>query len=231
MPRIPDPALRERSALAGDAWLLTAGLVGLFFAFDLAVFWVGDRVGAPPVLMEAVSSLTFLTCIVAGAFVALRMHGRRADWMAAAGGLIGVPLGGAVVAVLAMLVGGVSWVLSPLVKSEFIVPVVFLCLAGAALVAVTIWLIRDAWRDLKAETAVHRGLDIARIVALLSVVILGGASVYTLVAQFGSEAGEAIIFAMFAGIVSAAVATTADVFSGFMAARRASASGGAVGPA
>jgi hypothetical protein len=183
-------------------------------------------VGDAAVISAATVALGPLSLIV-GPAAAWYLHGRRIDGAAAMSGLLGLVGGvvsvGGLYAVLVALSGGFA---QPGESEDFTGGLILLGVASAVLLAVLIVLDIGAVRDLRASRREHVRLDIVRLVVTL--VLVGGmvAVVVVQTSNPASEVGDAGVFALMAGAISA-VATLIGTL--LYAARRGR--DGAAGPA
>jgi hypothetical protein len=165
--------------------------------------------------------------LIIGPAAAWYLHGRRIDRAVVLSGLLGL-LGGAVsVGVLyfglVALTGGFARTGD---SEDFTGGLILLAVASAVLLAVLIALDVGAVRDLQASRRKHVRLDMVRLIATL--VLVGGTAAITVVqvTNPASEVGDAGVFALMAGAVSA---VTTYIATKLHDARRKR--DGAVGPA
>ena len=90
--------------------------------------------------------------------------------------------------------------MSSVSSSEFGGLIAVLVLVGAAFVALLVWLVADGVHDLPLSRRVHLRLDVVRFIAVAVLVIFAiGVALWT-ARHPGDESGEAIIFAVMAGV-------------------------------
>lgn len=218
----------SRVELAGDAFLITAGTFGLFTALSLAIFSLAglSPLGTPPktvreTALMAVVSVLSLAGTVAGPVLAWVLHGRRIDPTAVSSALAGFLVGGgAIWAVLMLLVAVASLVAKLFTSWEFAGPVVALAIVSAAAVALVVWLDVGAVRDLSSSRREHVRLDVARLASTVVVVAFAAVVVLTMRTDPENEAGA---FILAAGVFAGAGMAMTDWIVGFLARRRVSA--------
>jgi len=205
---------RDHALLIGDGWLLTAGAMSLAMAL---LFGLQAALGAggDGLVLALGSNVLLLAGGVGGILATWLLHGRRIDLPTVIGGLVGSALGGLVIPVVAGLSFVFGLALSPFTSWEFAGPVAMLVVVSAALLALTVWLLIDAVRDLGAQRT-HVRLDGARAAAALAFVVLSAVCVYLIFAQPGPEQGEAFIWAMAGGAIGAGVVAGADAANALM---------------
>jgi hypothetical protein len=210
---------RERGVLAGDACLLTAAAFGLVMGVLALTFArEGEPAGTWVSLLSAVLSLVV---VILGPLVAWRLHGRHLTGIAVLGAVIGGFVGSNVVGILVMLVfAPLGWLVSQVGGSELAGLILMVVVVGAAFAALMAWLVADGVRDLSLSRRAHLRLDVLRLISTAVMVVFAiGVWLWTS-AHPGDESGEAIIFAMFAGMSAAIVVTGAEVGTSLAARRK-----------
>ena len=92
-------------------------------------------------------------------------------------------------------------------------PIAMLVVVSAAFVALVLWLVADAIRDLAPDRRAHPQIDILRLVSTAILVPLCvGVAVWT-ANHPGDESGEALIFALVAGIGGALAVLGAEALT------------------
>ena len=224
------PLKRPHAALIADSCLLTAGalaalgLPGLLFV-GLGLIRVTENGPGPDVLstvLAGFASMLLNAAIIVGPLSAWLLHGRRVSWVAVLGAVLGVVVAVIVLVPLTLLAVFVGTAVAPLASWEFAGPVAILAVVAAAFVALTVTLDVDAARDLVPTRRAHRRLDIARIVATVALIAFVAVSVWLGFAKPASEAGEAGIFAFYAGAGGAVIVAVADAITTFVERREAS---------
>jgi drug/metabolite transporter (DMT)-like permease len=213
---------RERGTLAGDACLVTAAAFGLVMG-ALALTFMPE--GEPPedtTWVQLLSAVLSLAVVIVGPLVAWRLHGRPLTWIAVLGAVVGGFVLGNVVGILVMLVFvPLVWLVSSVSSSEFGGLIAVLVLVGAAFVALLVWLVADGVRDLPLSRRVHLRLDVVRFISVAVLVIFAiGVALWT-ARHPGDESGEAIIFAVMAGVGAAMIVTGAEAATSLAAQKKA----------
>ena len=211
---------KERGALAGDACLVTAAAFGLVTG-ALALTFMPE--GDPPEDMTWVqlfSAVLSLAVVIVGPLVAWRLHGRRLTWMAVLGAVVGGFVLGNVVALLAAVVlVPLVWLVTS-VSTEIAGLVAVVVVIGGAFVALLVWLVVDGVRDLSPSRREHPRLDVVRFISVaVPVVFAIGVGIWT-ARNPGDESGEAILFAMMAGVGAAMIVTGAEAATSLAAQRK-----------
>jgi len=202
---------KERGALAGDACLVTAAAFGLTMGV-IALTFMPE--GDPPEVttwVQLFSAMFSLAVVIVGPLIAWRLHGRRLTWMAVLGAVVGGFVIGNVVGMLAAVV------LVPLVLlvtsvsgSEIAGLVAVVVVFGGAFVALLVWLVVDGVRDLSPSRREHPRLDVVRLISAAVLVVFAiGVGIWT-ARNPGDESGEAILFAIMAGVGAAMIVTGAE---------------------
>jgi hypothetical protein len=142
--------------------------------------------------------------LVIGPAAAWYLHGRRMDGAAVLSGLLGL-LGGmlSVVALYFGLVALTGGFAQRGDSEDFTGGLILLGVACAVLLAVLVALDIGALRDLRASRRKHVRLDIVRLIVTLVLVVGTAAVVVVQTMNPASEAGDAGVFALMAGAVSA----------------------------
>jgi hypothetical protein len=212
------PGGRFFSAVAGDAFLLSAAMFSLVMAVAGGIMYLGGLigpdgpVGAVGQVVSATSSLLGLVAIVGGPVVAWRLHGRDFSSAMIAGVALGVvATAGAVVAIAVLLpltVSGIARLIGSQISAMFIALGV---LAVSALIVI-VRLDFDAVRDMAPSRNEHRRIDVVRLAA--TAVLVGySIGVAALVATNpASEIGEAIPFTIIAGSIAGLVTAVTDMW-------------------
>jgi hypothetical protein len=167
------------------------------------------------------SAVLGLAVMILGPLVAWRLHGRRLTWIAVLGAVIGGFVGTNVAGMLVMLVfAPLGWLVSWAGGSEIAGLIVMVVVLGVAFVALAVWLVADGVRDLSPSRREHPRLDVLRVssAAVLVVFAIGVALWSSGRPEDGS--GEAVIFAMFAGMGAALTVTGAEVATSLAARRK-----------
>jgi hypothetical protein len=204
---------RDRALLIGDGFALTATTFAASIAVGLGL-WV--LLGSPgSSAFFALTNVVLMFAGGAGGIVATwLLHGRRITAAAVIGAIAGAAAGGLAVPLVAALSYLVGLPLSLMTTWEFAGPVATLGIVSLAFVALFVWLVVDAVRDLGPARREHVRLDIARIVAAVLFAIYVGVVLVQAFAQPGAEMGEAIIFALAAGPSGAMAVAGADFATG-----------------
>ena len=210
------PSRRSRAVLAADGCLLTAGAFGLGTALSFAIdslagvgpAGIGTAGGAGTVIMT-ISWLIGVAGFFVGPPLAWVLHGRRVDWVASLGAVAGYVIGGAAVYAATMLAALVTWLVFLATGSELGGAVAFLAVTMLALLALAVWLSVDAARDLSPRRREHVGLDIARLLAAVSVIGFS-VGVYAVTTAEGAFDPEALAFVLAAGVAGGVVVAAAD---------------------
>jgi hypothetical protein len=206
---------RDRLDLVGDALLLTSaafclvtGLTGLLFA----------PTGVPEPGTEwatAIGSLLSMAVVVVIPVLVWLLHGRRLSGMAVLGGAVGAFSTGLVFMAVAMLSALLGLIVSPFTQSEFAGPVAMLVLASAGFVAVVLWLVVDAIRDLAPQRRRRPRIDALRLLsAVILVVFAAGMTVWVVNNPDPGETAEAPVFVMLAGLGGALAVAGAETLTG-----------------
>ena len=212
---------KERGTLAGDACLVTAAAFGLVMgALALTSMPEGD----PPedkTWVQLFSALFSLAVVIVGPLVAWRLHGRRLTWMAVLGAVVGGFVLGNVVGMLAMLVlVPLVWLVTSVSGSEIAGLIVVVVLVGGAFVALLVWLVVDGVGDLSPSRREHPRLDVVRFISVAVLVVFAIAVGIWTARNPGGETGEAILFAMMAGVGAAMIVTGAEAATSLAAQRK-----------
>lgn len=170
-----ESAGRERALLYGDAFLLSAGMVAV--GLSGSALLAAARGLIPDAVLGLGSGFLLNASGVAGVLLAWRLHGRGITLDAVVGALVGAAAG----ALTIPLAAGLSYLLGlPLrlvTESEFAGPLALLALLAAAVLALMVWLLVDALRDLSTGAPRHRHLDWLRIVASSAFTVVAVVSV------------------------------------------------------
>jgi hypothetical protein len=222
----PETALgkRDHVLLIGDGFLLTAGTMAVALALGFGLMGFGSTSSDPGVAIQLASTLLLFGGGIAGVVVTWLLHGRRIDGATVIGGLVGAPAGGACIPVIAGLSFLIGLPLKLVTDSEFAGPLATLGIVSVALVVLIVWLLADGVRDLAPERRTHVRLDLARIAAAAMLLLLAVVCVYLVFTQPGPEQGEAVIWAMAAGLTGAGVIAGADLANVLWARRKSSGS-------
>lgn len=205
-------AMRSEAALlAGDAALLTAALFGAGTGvFALAVAPTGGADQDVPWVWQLLSVVLMVGAVVVGPVSAWILHGRRLSWAAVIGGVLGGFLASMLLGAATMLLVGVGVTVSAITGSELAGPITTLALAGLVLLALAVWLARDAVRDLAPERRAHPRLDVVRLVAIGLVAVVAVGSLVWSATHPGDESAELIAFALGTGLLGAVIALGAE---------------------
>jgi hypothetical protein len=171
--------------------------------------------------VSVLSAVLSLAVMILGPLVAWRLHGRRLTWIALLGAVIGGCVGGNLAGLLVMLVfAPLGWLVSWAGGSELAGLIVVVVLLGAAFVALVVWLVADGVRDLSPSRREHPRLDVVRVSSAAVLVVFAiGVALWT-AGHHGDGSGEAIIFAMMAGVGAAMTVTGAEVATSLAARRK-----------
>jgi hypothetical protein len=223
--------IRPDWKLAADGSIATAGVfaLGTSVAFGITMLTGGLRQGPPQgagdVAVAFVVWLLTVVGFVGGPLLAWWASERRFSANAVIGGIVGVPVGGTAVSVLAFVGAGLGWVSKSLTGNEFVGGIVLLVVLGVAFAAMVVWLIGDGIRDLTPGHRLQVRRDIVRLVSIAVVVaFVGGIAILMRVrADVDPEAG---IWVLIAGLSGGAVLLGADLGTKLLA-RRPGAAGAA----
>lgn len=199
---------REFAELAGDGFLLTAGTVtvGLALSYGLAMWFGGTA-------FEFGTAFVMFASGAAGVATAWLLHGRRINGVAIAGGIAGWLAGALVIPLAAATSFLLGLPLRLVTENEAAGPLAVLVLISIGVVALIVWLLVDAVRDMARTRRAHFRLDVARVAATVAFAFLIAASVYLVFTQPGPEQGEAPIWAMAAGVTAAGMIAGARLVS------------------
>jgi len=158
--------------------------------------------------------------VIVGPLVAWRLHGRRLTWMAVLGAVVGGFVLGNVVGMLAAVVlVPLVWLVTS-VSTEIAGLVAVVVVIGGAFVALLVWLVVDGVRDLSPSRREHPRLDVVRFISAAVLVVFAiGVGIWT-ARNPGDESGEAILFAMMAGVGAAMIVTGAEAATSLAAQRK-----------
>lgn len=204
---------RERVALIGDALLMTAAAYSVIIGFSGLLV---APTGTPEPGMEwatALSSILSMAVVVIVPVLVWLMHGRRLSGMAVLGGLVGALSAGFVFMGIVALSAVLGLLVSPFTDSEFAGPIAMLVVVSAAFVVLVIWLVAWAIQDLAHDRRVHVRIDVARLVSTAILVAFSAGVALWIADNPGDESGEAMIFAMFAGLAGALAVFGAEVLT------------------
>ncbi|NMM23183.1 MAG: hypothetical protein HHJ11_06745 [Phycicoccus sp.] len=160
--------------------------------------------------------------MIVGPLVAWRLHGRRLTWMAVLGAVAGGFVLGNVVGILAAVVlVPLVWLVTSVSGSEIAGLVAVVVVIGGAFVALLVWLVLDGVRDLSPSRRAHHRLDVVRLTSVAVLVVFAiGVWIWT-ARNPGDESGEAILFAIMAGLGAAMIVTGAEAATSLTAQRKA----------
>jgi len=203
---------KERVALAGDACLLTAAAFGLVVGALGAAFAPQAEPAEGVAWVSLLSGVLSLAVVILGPLAAWRLHGRRLTWMVVLGAVLGGFVGSNIVGMLVMVVfAPLGWLVSQLGGSDFAGLIAMVVIVGGAFVSLLVWLVTDGVRDLSPSRRVHPRLDAVRVVSAAVLVVFAlGVALWT-ANHPGGESGEAVIFAMLAGLVAALAVAGAEI--------------------
>lgn len=161
---------REDLEYFGDGYLISACTIALGIALGLGAaaafgfdpFGEGGSGPAVPVV-SIVSSVLFFAGGIAGPILAWLAHRRKPSWVALLGAVIGAGLIGVVLPAFGLLAGGLSLLLAPVWKSEVAGALVAGGLLVVAFVAMIVWLVAGAVRDLVRRLEERKRLALMRI--------------------------------------------------------------------
>lgn len=208
----PSDTRRARLELAGDGLLITAAVFAVLTAVGLTLLKVlPEQATSDNIWLSLAGAVMGLGGGIVGPVVVWRLYWRKVDMPAVFGAVIGMFLSGPVFMIAPLLSVPLGWILSPFTRSEFAGPLAVLVLVSAAFLAALVWLIVDAVRDHAPAKRAHRSIDVARLVAGLTLVAFAtGVTVLALRPGEG-ETFEALIFMFVAGIGGALAVTGADI--------------------
>lgn len=109
-----------------------------------------------------------------------------------------------------MVVAGVGMAISAITGSELAGPITMLAVAGLVVLALAVWLVRDAVRDLSGEHRVHPRLDVVRLVAVGVIAVVAAGSLVWARTHPGDESAELSAFALMAGLAGGVVTLGAE---------------------
>ncbi|HZW45422.1 MAG TPA: hypothetical protein VFF32_13735 [Dermatophilaceae bacterium] len=171
--------------------------------------------------VQLFSALFSLAVVIVGPLVAWRLHGRRLTCMAVLGAVVGGFVLGNVVGMLAMLVlVPLVWLVTSVSGSEIAGLIVVVVLVGGAFVALLVWLVVDGVGDLSPSRREHPRLDVVRFISVAVLVVFAIAVGIWTARNPGGETGEAILFAMMAGVGAAMIVTGAEAATSLAAQRK-----------
>jgi hypothetical protein len=202
---------RERMELVGDALLMTAATFSV--TMGLTAIIVAPS-GTPEPGMEwatALSSILSLVVVVAIPVLVWLMHGRRLSGMAVLGGLVGGFSAGVLFMGFVAMSAVLGFLVSPFTDSEFAGPIAMLVVVSAALVGLVLWLAAGAIRDLAPGRRHQRRIDVLRLLSTAILIVFSIGVAMWIAGHPGDESGEALIFAMVAGLGGALAVLGADV--------------------
>lgn len=204
------------TAVAGDAFLFSAALFAVVMALVGAIMSVAGVIGPDgPIgvlgqVLSGTGSLLGIAAVIAGPVVAWKLHGRDFSSTSIAGIALGIVVSGFLFAAGFFSLVGAAMGIGALAGNEFVGLGVALTVLVVGFLVIVVRLDIDAARDMTPSRNEHRRLDVLRFVAtgVLAVYAVG-----VVVAAFmnpGSEVGEAIPFAIIAGIQAGLVTAIAD---------------------
>lgn len=187
------PARAEHYDLAMDAFLFAgAG----WLALTLILEGLGQAMtgGTPPEWVQALNIPTMILPVVAGIWAAWWAHGRTVDgWSAlgAVGGVaVGVPVATGTLIGTSQLINRLRIPTAGLPEGPWVL-IGVLALVAVALIAPSL---TRGITDLASGRSRHRGLDIARLVTVATVLLLALGVAPAMAAAYDSEIAEAGIF-------------------------------------
>jgi hypothetical protein len=205
---------RERVALAGDALLMTAAAFSAVIGLTAVLV---APTGTPEPGMEWATALSSVLAMAVGVVVPILvwlMHRRRLTGMAVLGGVLGGLSTGIVFMGMVALSALFGLLASPFTDWEFAGPVAMLVVASAAFVAVGLWLVVEAIRDLGPARRAHLLIDVLRLVsAVVLTVVTVGVAVW-IGSHPGDESAEAPVYAMVVGLGGAFAVLGAELLTG-----------------
>lgn len=207
---------RETFMIAGDGLLLTLGAFAIGMGSAMALHaWGVAPLGEPDptsgqFFLGLISWLLQIGGLIVGPLLAWRLHHRRFTGAAVLGALVGAPVTVAVVMAIAALAQLLGWVASPFTDSEFAGPIAVAVIVVAGIVLAAAWVLADGIQDLGGGEGrrAHVGLDIARLVGGLALVVTG-VWAWALVSAGSDLEGFDIMMA--GGVFGAIVVTTASL--------------------
>jgi hypothetical protein len=210
------PARRFFTAVSGDAFLFAAALFALVMAVVGAIMSLGGLIGSDGpvgvlgVVLSGTGSLLGIAAVVAGPVVAWRLHGRDFSSTSIAGIILGIVVSGVLFAAGFFAVVGVATGIGALAGNEFVGLGVAAAILVVGFLVVVVRLDIDAARDMAPERNAHRRLDVLRFVATGVLAVYAIGVVVAVLMNPGSEVGEAIAFAILAGVQAGLVTAVAD---------------------
>jgi len=159
---------------------------------------------------QLLSAALMVGAVVAGPVSAWILHGRRLSWAAVIGGVVGGFLASMLLGVATMLLVGIGMAVSAVTGSELAGPITMLAVAGLVLLALAVWLARDAVRDLSPERRARPRLDVVRLVAVGLIAVVAVGSTVWAATHPGDESAELIAFALLTGLLGGVIALGAE---------------------
>ena len=102
---------------------------------------------------------------------------------------------------------------SPFTDSEFAGPIALLVVVSGAFVALVLWLVVGAIRDLGAGRRAHVRIDVLRLASAAILATFSVGVAVWIANNPGDESGEALIFAMVAGLGGALAVLGAEALT------------------
>lgn len=200
---------RDHALLIGDGFMLTAATMAMAIGITLGLYVAAGSPG--DTVYWALLNVTLMAAGgIAGVIAAWMLHGRRITGAASVGGLLGVVASSVVMPAFVFVAYLLGLLASIFTAWEFAGPLAAAVVFGAAAVALMVWLLVDAMRDLAPSRRTHFRLDLARIGAALALVVLAVIVIVMAMQPDGAETAEAIIFALIAGVGGALMVAGAD---------------------
>lgn len=214
-----DPVSRTRRilTLAADGCLITAGTFAAMMGLAFILYWTGVApMGEPGGSGADLALSTFSWLLQVGGFLV----GPVLAWWLLQGRpgrrsvvpiLLGIVVGGAIVAPIAMLGSFLEWFVRLFSDVDYLGAIIYLIVLLLAFFAVIVWRTADAVRHMVARSRQHPALDVARLLAAAAVLAFAGVVIAKMIA--GEEAIEAFIFVLMSGVQGAGALAVASVAS------------------
>jgi len=208
-------AKRDHALLIGDGLIFTTATSAAAIGISLGL-WALAGSPSSNVFWALTNVVLMFGGGIAGVLAAWFLHGRRITGAAALGAAAGVVVGQLMIPLIAGLSFLMEFPMKLFTAWEFAGPVAMLSIVSVAFLALFVWLLIDAGRDLAPSRRGHVRLDVARIAAAIVFAAYSGVVLALAMAQPGGEMGEAIIFALAAGVVGGAMVAGADAATVFI---------------
>ncbi len=204
---------RERLALVGDGLLMTASAFSVIIGLSALLIAPAGTPRPGTEWAAALSSILSMSVVALVPILVWVMHGRRLSLMAVLGGLLGALSAGFVFVGFVALSALLGLLVSPIWDSEFAGPIAMLVVVSVAVLALVLWLLADAIRDLGPHLRAHLRIDVLRLVsAAILAAFCVGVAMWT-ANHPGDESSEALIFALVAGLGGALAVLGAETLT------------------